>query len=86
MNPADDRLARILRKYALTQCPCCHITLTTTNVHVGWNPSAADDAVFPQAWLTCTQCEQHVQVVSATLPGGRFVQSRDEALDAFIDA
>jgi hypothetical protein len=23
-------------------------------VKVGWNPRAADDVVFPLAWLTCT--------------------------------
>jgi RNase P subunit RPR2 len=86
MNPSDDRLARILLKYRLTECPYCNTRLTTANIHVGWNPRAADDAVFPSVWLTCMHCGKNAKIARVTLPDGRFVASRDEALDALIDA
>jgi hypothetical protein len=88
MTPQDDLLEAVIRGLGFTHCPMCQTRITTANVRVGWNPSAADDAVFPRAWLTCThnQCGTHLKVVSVTLPGGRFVQSQEEAINALLEA
>ena len=75
MSPQDDQLETVIRGLGFTHCPTCQVLITTAAVLVGWNPSAADDAVFPIAWLTCThnRCATQLKRVHAALPGGRFV-------------
>jgi hypothetical protein len=86
MNPQDEQLAEVVRGLGFTHCPTCQVFITPATVRVGWNPHAMDDAVFPLAWLTCTQhgCGTPLKRVHAALPGGRRMQSQQEAIQGLV--